>query len=92
MVVMHLEGTTDVPCIMEDVPRAGGASFGAVTGVDKFYYLPHGAKTWQYLGAAHTDDSGNAAIDVLGTLDGQFRIVFPAQGDFLGSSGTASLG
>lgn len=94
VVAMHLYGGTDVACIMQDYPEAGGsgASYLTVTGVAKFYYLPEGSKDWRYLGSGRTNSSGSPAIDVSGTLDGHFRIVFPAQGDFLGSSATTSLG
>jgi hypothetical protein len=92
LVVMHLEGGTDVAAIMQDYPQAGGITYRTVTGVDKFYYLPAGGKAWRSLGSARTDGSGSVAIDVPGTLDGRFRVVFPAQGDFLGSTATMSLG
>jgi hypothetical protein len=42
-------------------------------------------------GSGRTSSSSSPAIEVSGTLDGHFRIVFPAQGDFLGSSATTSL-
>jgi hypothetical protein len=91
VVAMHLSGGTDIAAIMQDYPPAGGVSYLTVTGVAKFYYLPQGGKSWRYLGSARASSSNNPAVDVSGTLDGHFRIVFPAQGDFLGSSATTSL-
>ena len=92
VVAMHLEGGTDLAAIIQDYPQAGGVTYRTVAGVVKFYYLPDGSKTWRSLGSARTASSGSVAIDVSGTLDGHFRIVFPAQGNFLGSSATTSLG
>jgi hypothetical protein len=93
VVAMHLFGDTGVAAIMQDYPQTGGggASYLTVTGIAKFYYLPQGGKTWRYLGSGRANSSTNPSVEVAGTLDGHFRIVFPAQGDFLGSSATTSL-
>jgi hypothetical protein len=92
-VAMHLYGYTDLAAIMTDYPPSGGVSYRTVTGVDRFYYHPKGTNTWRYLGSARTDGSGSVAFARSGTVDGYFRIVFPAQGDFLGSvSNTEYLG
>jgi hypothetical protein len=38
-----------------------------------------------------TDSDGGIEIEPAGTLNGTFKIVFPAQGNFLGSSAEQSL-
>jgi hypothetical protein len=92
-VAMHLNGYTDLAAIMQDWPPSGGVSYAKVTGVDKFYYHPKGTSTWRYLGSARTDSSGSVAYALSGTVDGYFRIIFPAQGNFRGSvSNTEYLG
>jgi hypothetical protein len=93
VVAMHLFGDTGVAAIMQDYPETGGSgpSYLTVTGTAKFYYLPKGGKSWRYLGSGRANSSTNPSVEVAGTLDGHFRIVFPAQGNFAGSSATTSL-
>jgi hypothetical protein len=94
-VAMHFNGDTGLAAIIQDYPQSGGVSYANVTGTAKFYYEPNGSRSWQYLGEAHTDAAaypGSVAIEPGGTLDGTFKIVFPAQGDFLGSSASEYLG
>jgi hypothetical protein len=92
-VAMHLSGATDLAAIMQDWPQSGGVSYATVTGVAKFYYHPKGTSTWRYLGSARTDNSGSVAYDLRGTVNGYFRVVFPAQSFFLSStSNTEYLG
>jgi hypothetical protein len=92
-VAMHLQGSTSLAAIIQDYPQSGGAHYANVTGIAKFYYQPAGSTTWRYLGEsrATSSNAGSVAIEPAGTLHGKFKIVFAAQGNFLGSSGTQSL-
>ena len=93
-VVLHLNGHTPIGALMEDYPQSGGgAHYANVTGIAKFYYEPTGSKSWRYLGESRATNAnpGSVSVEPAGTLDGKFKIVFPAQGDFLGSSATHSL-
>jgi hypothetical protein len=92
-VALHTNGDTALGAIIQDYPQAGGVTYANVTGTAKFYYEPSGSRTWRYLGESRVDSGnfGSVAIEPVGTLDGTFRIVFPAQGNFLGSSATRSL-
>jgi hypothetical protein len=92
-VALHLHGHTSLGAIIQDYPQPGGVHYANVTGIAKFYYEPTGSKTWRYLGESRATSAnpGSVAIEHAGTLDGTFKIIFPAQGDFLGSSGTRSL-
>ena len=92
-VALHLNGATSLAAIIQDYPQSGGVHYADVTGIARFYYEPAGSNTWRYLGESHATraNPGSVAIEPAGTLDGRFKIVFPAQGDFLGSSGTRSL-
>lgn len=92
-VAIHLSGDTSLAAIIQDFPAAGGLHFVNVTGIVRFYYEPAGSSTWRYLGKARATKAnrGSVAIEPAGTLDGRFRIVFPAQGNFMGSSGLRSL-
>jgi len=92
-IALHLNGYTGLAAIMQDYPQSGGVTYTTVKGLAKFYYHPKGTSTWRYLGSARTDSSGSVAYALSGTVDGYFRIVFPAQGYFLGSvSKTEYLG
>lgn len=91
-VALHLHGVTDLGAIIQDWPQSGGVSYTTVRGVAKFYYHPKGTSTWRYLGSDRTSSIGAVADDLSGTVDGYFRIVFPAQGYFLGSESTQYLG
>ena len=92
-VAMHLHGATSLGAIIQDYPQSGGVHYANVSGTAKFYYLPTGTKTWRYLGAskATSGNGGSVAVEPSGTLSGKFKIVFPAQGNFLGSTGTQTL-
>lgn len=92
-VALHLEGGTDLAAIVQDYPQSGGVTHATVKGVAKFYYHAKGTSTWRYLGSDRTSSIGAVAYSLGGTVDGYFRIVFPAQGYFLGSvSQTEYLG
>ncbi|HTR95222.1 MAG TPA: hypothetical protein VMI73_26115 [Trebonia sp.] len=92
-VALHLYGDTSLGAIIQDYPQSGGMHYANVTGTAKFYYLPTGSKTWRYLGAskATSANPGSVSIEPAGTLSGKFKIVFAAQGNFLGSTGTQTL-
>jgi hypothetical protein len=91
-VALHLEGDTALGAIVQDYPQSGGVTDATVKGVAKFYYHPKGTSTWRYLGSDRTSSFGAVAYSLAGTVDGYFRIVFPAQGYFLGSQSTEYLG
>jgi hypothetical protein len=92
-VAQHLHGDTALGAFIEDYPQSGGVHYANVTGIAKFYYEPAGSKSWRYLGESRATSAnlGSVAVETGGTLDGNFKIVFLAQGDFLGSSGTKTL-
>lgn len=91
--VRHSHGRTTVSGAVKDRCAAKERSFGAVKGVVKVYYHPRGAKTWRYFGQVHTGAGGTYSDSLHGVLNGDFRVVFPAQGYFLGSvSKTLRLG
>ncbi len=92
-VAVHLNGDTSLAAIIQDFPQSGGVHYADVTGIAKFYYEPSGSKKWRYLGDSRATraNGGSVAVEPAGTLDGKFKIVFAAQGDFLGSTGTRSL-
>ena len=92
-VAQHLHGDTALGASIEDYPQSGGVHYANVTGIAKFYYEPAGSKSWRYLGESRATSAnlGSVAVETGGTLDGNFKIVFLAQGDFLGSSGTKTL-
>jgi hypothetical protein len=92
-VAMHLNGSTALAAIVQDYPQSGGTHDADVTGTAKFYSLPVGSKSWRYLGAskATSSNDGSVGIEPSGTLSGQFKIVFAAQGNFLGSTATQAL-
>jgi hypothetical protein len=83
-VVLHLYGDTAIGALMEDYPESGsgGAHYANVTGIAKFYYEPTGSKSWRYLGESRATNAnpGSVSVAPVGTLDGNFKIVFPAQG------------
>ena len=85
-VALHLSGTTALGAIVQDYPPSGGVSYTTPQGTAKFYYHPRGSTTWHYLGSSRTDSQGSVSFEGGGLLHGYFRIVFPAQGDFLGST------
>jgi hypothetical protein len=93
-VAMHLNGHTSLGAIIQDYPQSGGAHYANVTGIAMFYYEPTGSNTWRYLGESRATSAnrGSVGIEPVGTLNGTFKITFPAQGDFLGSSATRFLG
>ena len=91
-VALHLSGGTSLGAIMRDFPpNVGSVTDAQVSGTAKFYYRPKGSKTWKYLGSSRTDANGAIGLDEGSELSGTFRIVFPAQGNFLGSSANQSL-
>ena len=90
-VVMHLHGSTSLGAFVQDYPAHGGVTYANVSGTAKFYYRPKGGKTWRYLGSSKTTSAGVIGSQASGTLSGTFKIVFPAQGNFFGSTAEQSL-
>lgn len=88
----HVNGRTQVQGFVID--HCGNRkSFGTVKGTAKVYYHPRGTTAWRYLGSVRTGAGGSVVYTYYKTLAGYFRIVFPAQGYYLGStSKTMHLG
>ena len=79
---------TDIGAIVQDWPwPSGGESFGTVKGVAKLYYHPRGTTKWTYLASATLQARGAVQFVYHRSLSGYFEVVFPAQGNYLGSSG-----
>jgi hypothetical protein len=78
---------TDVQARVQDSCATGQQSFGEVSGqVAEVYYRPRGSTTWSLLGQARTDANGFVDYMSDGSLRGAFKVVFPAQGYYLGST------
>jgi hypothetical protein len=71
-------------------PLTVNAYGGPVRGAAKFYYLPAGKKSWIYEGSDSTDIG--SVLFIYSSAKGRIRIIFPSQGDYLGSSVTAPIG
>ncbi len=85
----NLSGTTLILAVVGDFSDAGAPEFPQ--GTANFYYLPAGKTTWRLLGSDSTDAGGGVSLPVTGPLHGHVRVVFPAQGHFLGSSAELNL-
>jgi len=57
--------------------------YANVTGIAKFYYKPTNSNTWRYLGQSRATSAnpGSVAIEPADTLEGTFKIIFPAQAE-----------
>jgi len=78
---------TEVQAQVQDSCAAGQQSFGEVSGqVAEVYYRPRGSTTWSLLGQARTDANGFVDYTNGDALRGYFKVVFPAQGYYLGST------
>jgi hypothetical protein len=53
---------------------------------------PRGTTHWTYLGNKHTDFQGFVGWSIGQSLTGYFKIVLPAQGNYLGSSVEVKVG
>jgi hypothetical protein len=78
---------TEVQAQVQDSCATGQRSFGEVSGqVAEVYYRPRGSTTWSLLGQARTDANGFVDYTNGDALRGYFKVVFPAQGYYLGSA------
>ena len=78
---------TEVEAQVQDSCATGQRSFGKVSGqVAEVYYHPRGSTTWSLLGQARTDANGFVDYTNGDALRGYFKVVFPAQGYYLGST------
>jgi hypothetical protein len=78
---------TDVQAQVQDSCATGQQSFGEVSGqVAEVYYRSRGSTGWSLLGQARTDANGFVDYMSDGSLRGDFKVVFPAQGYYLGST------
>ncbi len=85
LTVGHADGRTQVGGEVQDSCGPGEASFGPVRGTFDVYFHPRGTTKWRLLGSARTG-SGSLSFTRAGTLNGYFKVVFPAQWYYLGST------
>lgn len=94
VVVEDINGPTAVGAFILDYPSSGGENLASVVGIARLYNRPRGSTTWRYMGSSRVETgSGEGVVSwgLNGSVTGTFKIVFPAQGDFLGSSAEQSL-
>ena len=78
---------TEVQAQVRDSCATGQRSFGEVSGqVAEVYYHPRGSTAWSLLGQVQTDANGFVDYVNGGALRGYYKVVFPAQGYYLGST------
>jgi hypothetical protein len=85
---------TNVEAYIRDQPsNVANTFFGnPIPGIARLYYHPRGTTSWTYLGSKHTDFQGFVGWSTGKPLTGYFKIVFPAQGNYLGSSVEVKVG
>ena len=85
---------TNVEAYIMDEPSNSSNTFDGypVPGTARLYYHPRGTTKWTYLGDKRTDFLGFVGWSIGKSLTGYFKIVFPAQGNYLGSSVEVKLG
>jgi hypothetical protein len=78
---------TNVEAYITDEPsNTSNTFFGyPVPGTAQLFYHPRGTTKWTYLGAKRTGIQGFVGWSIRKSLAGYFKIVFPAQGNYLGS-------
>jgi hypothetical protein len=87
LAISNSRRSTTVQARVQDSCATGQRSFGKVNGqVAEVYYHARSSTTWSLLGQTRTD--ANGFVDYLndGALRGYFKVVFPAQGYYLGST------
>jgi hypothetical protein len=78
---------TEVQAQVQDLCATGQQSFGGVSGqVAQVFYHPRGSTAWSLLGQVQTDANGFVDYVNGGALRGYYKVVFPAQGYYLGSA------
>jgi hypothetical protein len=85
LTVGHANGRTQVGGEVQDSCGPGEASFGPVRGTYDVYFHPRGTTKWRLIGSARTGN-GSLGFTRAGTLNGYFKVVFPAQWYYLGST------
>jgi hypothetical protein len=85
LTVGHANGRTQVGGEVQDSCGPGEASFGPVRGTYDVYFHPRGTTNWRLLGSARSGN-GSLSFTRAGTLNGYFKVVFPAQWYYLGST------
>jgi hypothetical protein len=85
---------TNVEAYILDEPSKPGDTLSGypVPGIAQLYYHPRGTTHWTYLGSKRTDFQGFVGWSTGKPLTGYFKIVFPAQGNYLGSSVEVKVG
>jgi hypothetical protein len=85
---------TNVEAYIRDEPsNVSNTFFGyPVPGIAQLYYHPRGTTHWTYLGNQRTDFQGFVGWSTSKPLTGYFKIVYPAQGNYLGSSVEVKVG
>lgn len=72
---------------VRDWNATGQQTFGNIVGpYVKVYYHSRSTSTWSYLGEVRTAAGGNVTFTENKALHGYFRLVFPAFGNYLGST------
>jgi hypothetical protein len=79
---------TNVEGYIRDEPSSLSNTFfgNPIPGIAQLYYHPRGTTHWTYLASQHTSFQGSVGWSIHKSLRGYFKIVFPAQGNYLGSS------
>lgn len=85
---------TNVEAYVRDEPsNLSNTFFGyPAPGIAQLYYHPRGTTHWTYLGSKRTDFQGFVGWSTSKPLTGYFKIVYPAQGNYLGSSAEVKVG
>jgi hypothetical protein len=85
---------TNVEAYVRDQPPISSNTFAGypVPGTARLYYHPRGTTQWTYLGSQRTDFQGFVGWTITKYRTGYFKIVFPAQGNYLGSSAEVKVG
>jgi hypothetical protein len=85
---------TNVEAYIRDEPSNSSNIFygNPVPGTAQLYYHPRGTTNWTYLGDKRTNFQGFVGWSIDKSLTGYFEIVFPAQGNYLGSRIEVKLG
>jgi hypothetical protein len=86
LTVTHTNGRTQVAGEVQDSCASWETSFGPVKGTYKVYFHPRGTTKWRLLGSALTSSRGGLSFTHAGILNGYFKVLFPAQWYYLGST------
>jgi len=88
-------GYTNIEAYIRDQPSRSRDTMAGYPahGMARLYYHPRGTTKWTYLGEKRTDSiQGFVGWSETRDRTGYFEIVFPAQGNYLGSSAEVKVG